>query len=80
VPSRLATALKRKPCPTGESQLLPAHVPTAFATHISWTGLRAREQYCTTRDFYDGRHAHCLGSIAAYFADDVQLLGGVRPA
>ena len=43
---------------------------------VSWTGLEAKEEYCSVQDFYAGRHAHCKASIASHFADDLRLLYG----
>ena len=40
-----------------------------FSTQI------ARESaYCTMQDFYEGRHAHCLPSIASAYERDLSLL------
>ncbi|PSC68344.1 hypothetical protein C2E20_8058 [Micractinium conductrix] len=79
-PPRVAQALKRKECPGGESALLAEHQPVELKGVINWTGLQAREQYCTTAEYYSGRHAHCVESIGRFFAADVALLGGGRPA
>ena len=42
----------------------------------TWQGLVAKEQYCSTHEYYSGRHAHCRASIEAYFLDDLRLLYG----
>lgn len=46
----------------------------------TWQGLLARERYCTTAEYYTGRHAHCAKGVAAYYAGDVALLGAGGPA
>lgn len=72
-----------RPQCTGE--LSPRHVVVPFSINsceatgeciVSWQALQPKEQYCSTQQFYAGRHAHCKAGIAAYAADDLRLLYG----
>lgn len=36
----------------------------------------APEQYCDTREYYSGEHAHCLAALARYYAPDLALARG----
>lgn len=37
-------------------------------------GLAAKERYCSTAEYYQGRHAHCLAGIRSFYAEDYRLL------
>lgn len=74
---QLGTAKMRPRCASGRSEAAAAHgVGEMQQGELRWQGMVAREQYCTTDEYYAGRHEHCRASIAAYYADDLRLLYG----
>lgn len=73
----LGTEKMRQRCASGRSERAPRHGAAPMQQGaFTWEGMVAKEQYCTTDEYYAGRHAHCKASIAAYFADDLRLLYG----
>lgn len=75
--AQLGTAKMRARCASGRSGAAAAHGAAEMEQGAwRWQGMVAREQYCTTDEYYAGRHAHCRASVAAYYADDLRLLYG----
>ena len=75
--AQLGTAKMRARCSSGRSSAAAAHGAAEMEQGAwRWQGMVAREQYCTTDEYYAGRHAHCRASVAAYYADDLRLLYG----
>lgn len=73
----LGTEKMRARCASGGSVRAARHgvAPMEDGTG-TWQGLVAKEQYCSTHEYYSGRHAHCRASIEAYYLDDLRLLYG----
>lgn len=71
----LGTEKMRSKCASGSSVRAVRHGSAPMHDPVStWQGLVAKEQYCSTEEYYSGRHTHCRASVEAYFADDLRLL------
>ena len=78
LPAQLTTEVEkmRQQCP-GHSVQHPQHRPANVTLRgQTWLGLAAKEEYCSTAEFYSGQHAHCRAGIATYYSQDVTLLSG----
>ncbi|PSC67763.1 Sulfotransferase family [Micractinium conductrix] len=75
LPAPLSQGRLRQRCRDGRSQRHRQHSPVnVTAEGESWAGLVAKEDYCSTADYYSGPHAHCKAAIARYYAADLQLV------
>ncbi len=76
LPPQLRTEYRRQPCPDGTGTLLEEHGEVEWGIRDPWVGLTAKEQYCGTKEYYEGRHQHCQADIARYYSKDLALLYG----
>lgn len=71
--------VNRQRCDPSESRLLASHYEAEMVGSIDtnkWVGLVAKEQYCSTAEFYQGRHAHCYAGVAEFYRSDLDVLLG----
>lgn len=79
LPTSLTAEKLRERCKTGQSILLDSHQTTNYSDEgEEWVGLTAKEQYCTTPEYYQGRHAPCRQGISAYYKTDLRMLYGTN--
>lgn len=64
-------------CAAGSSKAGTQHKTVVHKKGLhAWLGFEPKELYCSIDEYYTGQHEHCMAGVAAYFAEDLQLLSG----